>query len=278
MNNVPEQNTSEWLEWRKDKIGASDAPIILGKSPWKSPYQLYEEKIGLNQNFYENDAMARGKALEPYALDEISKELGMTLLPKVFVHPKYEYIIASLDGVSCDGKIAVEIKCPGVKSHVEALQGKIPSHYQIQMQHQMEVLGLDCIYYYSFDGEAGVTLKLQRDQKLIEDMLEMEHEFYECLRSKTPPKDKNLRLDEEWTKWTNLWKELQEEAFKIEKQKQECKQRLIELTEGKNAYGNGVKLIEIERKGTIDYSKIPVLKTIDLEKYRKASSKYWSLA
>jgi len=35
---------------RKGFIGGSDAPIILGLSPWKSPYQLWLEKIGQDKD------------------------------------------------------------------------------------------------------------------------------------------------------------------------------------------------------------------------------------
>ena len=41
MNIELTQNTPEWLEFRRKKIGASDAPIILEVSTWKTPYQLW---------------------------------------------------------------------------------------------------------------------------------------------------------------------------------------------------------------------------------------------
>ena len=37
----------EWLEARKDGLGASDAAALLGLSPWKTNVQLWEEKCGL---------------------------------------------------------------------------------------------------------------------------------------------------------------------------------------------------------------------------------------
>lgn len=40
------QNTQEWEKFRLQKIGASDAPIIMGVSPWKTPFQLWLEKQG----------------------------------------------------------------------------------------------------------------------------------------------------------------------------------------------------------------------------------------
>ena len=40
------QGTSEWLENRKNHIGASDAPVVMGVSPWDTPYKLWENKLG----------------------------------------------------------------------------------------------------------------------------------------------------------------------------------------------------------------------------------------
>ena len=62
-----EQNTEEGFEFRKTKIGSSDAPIIMGESPWKTPQQLWEEKMGLKESSYENAAIQRGKQLEAQA-------------------------------------------------------------------------------------------------------------------------------------------------------------------------------------------------------------------
>ena len=41
------QNTEEWRNWRSKKLGASDAPAVMGKSEWTTAYQLWEEKTGL---------------------------------------------------------------------------------------------------------------------------------------------------------------------------------------------------------------------------------------
>ena len=40
------QRSPEWLQWRSQGITASDIPIILGLSPYKTPWQLWAEKVG----------------------------------------------------------------------------------------------------------------------------------------------------------------------------------------------------------------------------------------
>jgi hypothetical protein len=34
----------------------------------------------------------------------------------------------------------------------------------------------------------------------------------------------------------------------------------------------------VERKGAVDYAKIPALQGLDLEQYRKAGGEYWRLS
>ena len=41
------KDRAEWLEARKDGLGASDAAALLGLSPWKTNVHLWEEKCGL---------------------------------------------------------------------------------------------------------------------------------------------------------------------------------------------------------------------------------------
>ncbi len=50
--------TPEQLEARKQGIGGSDAPVVAGLSPWKSPLTLYYEKSGaMPVSEDENEAM-----------------------------------------------------------------------------------------------------------------------------------------------------------------------------------------------------------------------------
>jgi hypothetical protein len=52
------------------------------------------------------------------------------------------------------------------------------------------------------------------------------------------------------------------------------KSDLIEMSYGENIIGGGIKLQFCNRKGSIDYSKIPELIDVDLEKYRKNGTRY----
>ena len=39
----------EWLELRRNGIGGADASVVMGKNPWRSIQQLWEDKTGKTQ-------------------------------------------------------------------------------------------------------------------------------------------------------------------------------------------------------------------------------------
>ena len=41
-----EQKTDAWREWRRKGLTATDSPVILGLSPYKTPWRLWAEKVG----------------------------------------------------------------------------------------------------------------------------------------------------------------------------------------------------------------------------------------
>jgi predicted phage-related endonuclease len=90
--------------------------------------------------------------------------------------------------LTADLKNAVEIKC-GKASHKLAEKGEIPIYYRAQLQHQMFVASLDEIDYFSFDGTNGILLTVKRDDDFINEMVDMELEFWYCVTHLTPPED-----------------------------------------------------------------------------------------
>ncbi len=61
------QNTPEWHRWRRQGIGASDAPVIMGETPFKTPRTLWSIKTGRTQEDPAGPAARRGRELERFA-------------------------------------------------------------------------------------------------------------------------------------------------------------------------------------------------------------------
>ena len=172
-----QQGSQQWLDFRCHHIGASDAPIVMNVSPWKTPRQLAKEKWGVGPARYISQYMRRGIDLETTALQKFCGGIG-SYSPCVVVSTENPFLMASLDGYDKHTLKGVEIKCPGPKDHGTALGGEIPEKYFPQLQHQMYVCELSEISYFSFDGTDGVTLMCSRDDDYIKTMLEQHNKFW----------------------------------------------------------------------------------------------------
>lgn len=272
-----EQGSQEWLSLRKTKVTATDANSIMGANPWKTRMQLYHEKLSDAPSMPPNARMQRGTDLEPIARDLFNLKTGWNMKPAVLVK---DWAMASLDGRDLLGCI-LEVKCPGEKDHNEALLGKVPSHYYPQLQHQMYVAGVCMAYYFSFDGIDGVVVNVKRDDDYIEKMLIEEKKFYDCMMNKIPPEpsesDYVERNDLLWEQYASKWKSVTSSLKELEKEQEELRKQLIFLSGELNTKGAGLSLCQVQRAGNVDYSKIPQLKGIDLDQYRKASSNSWRI-
>jgi putative phage-type endonuclease len=275
------QNTAEWEEVRKDKIGASDAPIIMGVSPWKTPYGLWQKKLGLAAADQETFAQAEGKRKEPLARAALEQETGLLFAPSVRFHPTITWMMASLDAVDIENNFIAEIKCPGFEDHSAALQGKVPDKYFPQLQHQIEVAGVEFSYYFSFNGKQGALLKVYRDDDYIEKLVSKEKEFWECLQELQPPplaeRDYQKMESSEWLDLSCEWKNVHHQLKALEQKEEKLRKQLISLSGHRNAEGNGIKVTRSLRKGAIDYATIPQLQEIDLEQYRKRPVEIWKV-
>ena len=275
------QKTPEWKKWRETGIGASDAPVIMEKSPWSTPYRLYIEKTTGQSFFKENGATLKGRVLEDKARKSAEKKLNKVFSTKCYQHEKYPWMLASLDGISKEGEI-LEIKCPYKpedpnSDHQLAREGKIPEKYHPQLQHQLEVTGAKKGYYYSFDGSDGVVVPFERDEVFIKELIEKEKIFWDCVKNLNPPKftDKDYRVIDEKHPC-----EKADKVIALRKVIEEAKKELNPLEEElKNCYAHDMsaiigklKITRFTKKGPINYHVVPELKGVDLEPYRKASS------
>lgn len=270
-----EQRTPEWYEFRKNRIGASDAPVIMRKSPWKTPYQLWQEKLSLVEEKPGNVATERGNEMEPIAKRALEDKLGMPLQPLIKLHNQRSWMMASLDAVSFDESIVAEIKCPGNADHSIALSGQVPEKYFPQLQHQLEVCGLDWMYYFSYAEDAEILIKVHRDEEYIKQLLIEEEKFLDCmLNFEAPELTAEDYVWQDGAHWAKLVARLQEIKL-IKAEEEGIKQELIALTNGKNSRGAGIQLTKCMRKGAVDYKSIPELIGVDLEGYRKKPTEYW---
>ena len=177
-----EQGTAEWLEWRSNGIGASDAPAIMGENPWKSSARLLAEKLGTVEKFAGNAAMARGSALEPEARKRYETITGNRVAPVCLQSCKHEWQRASLDGLSPDGNTVIEIKVGDSVYKKTASTRQVPRYYVGQLQHILAVTNLPHIDFFCWLPKLPeIHLRIERDDRYITRLIVAEQAFWQQL-------------------------------------------------------------------------------------------------
>lgn len=181
-----QQGTREWLEWRHKGIGASDAPTIMGENPFESVEELLREKRGPVRASTESEAMARGKRLEPEARKRYIARTGIDVRPACIQSTRYDWLRASLDGLSTSHDAVVEIKCGDSVYRKVSASRSVPDYYYGQTQHILAVTGFDSLDFWCYwPGCPELLVRVQRDDAYIERLLNRELEFWDRIRRNT---------------------------------------------------------------------------------------------
>lgn len=107
----------------------------------------------------------------------------------------------------------------------------------------------------------------------LEDNLDLLVEFHALTK-----KDKcEGRYDKQWRLACQNWSRAKDDLKKCEEIEKRMREELITASQSRNWKGFGVRVEKIIRKGSVDYSEIPDLIGVDLEKYRKPASESWRI-
>lgn len=176
-------------EHRMKRIGGSDIAAICGLSPWKTPLQAYLEKIGEGEPQEKTEAMAYGLMVEPMLRQFYSNTTGRTVVvPKLIVHPKYPFIVGSLDGIADGIRVWEGKTARSSNDWGEPGTDEIPVYYTTQVQLYMAVTRLDvCDVTVSFAGTVPVNYEVPADTELQEMLIEKAVEFWRMVENRTPP-------------------------------------------------------------------------------------------
>jgi len=265
------QGSDEWKALRKTKVGSSDAAVIMGCG-YMPLHELWEIKTNRRPEPEMNAAMEHGQRSEEDARRFFERERGCFVLPDVVFSPERPWQMASLDGVSPDKSLYVEIKCPFTYDRYNKLKETKtpPDYYYAQCQHQMAVTGAPSVVLYfwfrnGFDEE-GFSMLIARDDAYISRLNELEEAFWQSVMNDTPPT--NLLTDEETERLELEYLALLDTISSLEEKKEEIRKRFEERCVEEKSYGKHLSFVRSKSLGSINYKEIPELKNIDLEKYR----------
>jgi putative phage-type endonuclease len=187
------QQTPEWLAARRSGIGSSDAPIITGDAPWGDLLTLYAVKAGLIDEPPVDTPQTRwGLTLEQTIAEAYTDRTGRKVrrVSQMRQHRELPWMLASLDRMAVGEPTVVEIKTARFPSDSWGPDGsaEIPVHYLVQTQHQMAVVGATrADVPVLFAGSDLRIYQVPRDDSLIDALIALETEFWQCVATQTPP-------------------------------------------------------------------------------------------
>lgn len=204
-------NTEQaWLDWRKQKITASDAAPIMGVSPRDSAFSLMQKKRGLIDDTPDIDPelLYWGTALEEAIAQRYAKLTGNFVVPRDY---RCEYVgqenvdrpwqACTVDRFLVDpskGRGVLEIKT--AQSFLAWNWGKsesaltddekeqhgdedtrVPLYVQLQVQHQLAVTGLSWASVAVLIGGCKFRYyDLDRDDEMIAILNDTERRWWDC--------------------------------------------------------------------------------------------------
>lgn len=188
---------------RQGYLGGSDAAAILGISPWKSPYQLYMEKVGEWQEEIDEKReriFARGRRLEPIVVEMLVDELKSDGHDVEIIERNHRYTDTELNYLKSEIDVELVIDGEEVNGEIKTVtpfaakewgeQGtdEIPLHYTAQVLHGLMIKPRKRAIVAALIGADDLRVHfVDRDQDAIDMIRKKEIEFWNRIVNREPP-------------------------------------------------------------------------------------------
>ena len=261
---------------------ASASPMIMRVSPFGGWDQLRKTYRG--EGFTGNRATEHGHKYEAIAREAAAKKLNLDLAgPTRLILGDYA---ASLDDITKDGKVILEIKCPfqGKDSKIwkSVRDYGEPSYDFWQMQHQLFCApDAEIVVLFLYDSATGDSIytEVDRDPNSIARLKAEWDKFWTWKDTEEPDNQDGWMHRDDYT-WHQVAERYLEAKKAFDGAKDDLdviKQELIDLSEADKVQGSGISLIKTSRIGSVDYKKVPQLAGVDLDQYRGEPTDVWTV-
>lgn len=183
---------------RRKFIGGSDVASILGVSPWKTPFSLYQEKVSEHPiTDQDNKILQRGKRMEPYVLQILSDETGLIVSKtnERYVDHEYPFMCCEIDAEAQTGE-NIEIKTVSsfsAKEWGEPDTDAVPVYYAAQAMYGLMITGKQkCVFGVLIGADDFRVYRIHRCEDTIKAIRTRVLEFWNAVQSKRPPAPINL--------------------------------------------------------------------------------------
>lgn len=190
--NVAEISRDEWLAYRRQGIGGSDAAVTVGLNSYKSLLTLYYDKKGMLPEVTDNEQMRQGRDLEQYVADRWMEKAGKKCRKDNFMYrsSEYPFMLADIDRDVIGESAGLECKTTSVYNKSDFDSGEIPLPYYVQCMHYMAVKGYDRMYLAVLVLNKGFyDFVIERNDEEIQSLIQAEKSFWEEHILKNIPPD-----------------------------------------------------------------------------------------
>lgn len=175
--------TATQIDQRVTYIGASEAAAVLGLSRWKTPLQVWAEKVGRIEPKDISDKMPVrvGNLLEDAVATLFMEETGKKVhrVNETKFHKVYPFLGVNLDRRVVGEDAVLEIKTCSSWKAKEWAGEEIPAEYILQVYHQLAVTGASKGYIAVLIGNQDFKYKeILRDEKIINSIVAKEVRFW----------------------------------------------------------------------------------------------------
>lgn len=147
---------ADWLQARRNGIGASDVAGILNLSPWASPFSVWASKVDPVNDNDDTPAMEFGRRAEIMVAPWFTERTGLHVIGEQThcAHPDAPWMRCTVDGMVVESPNSgrgdvlgvLEIKTTSDTADEWATNG-VPVHYQCQATWAMAVTGTDHCWF-----------------------------------------------------------------------------------------------------------------------------------
>lgn len=179
---IGDLSQEEWLKLRQSGIGGSDAGAICGVNPFSSPMKVFWDKTSVVQEQQDNESIRQGHDLEQYVAERFMEATGLKVRRSNYMYRSnaHPFMIADVDRLVVGEDAGLECKTASAYNADKWKDGEIPLHYIMQCYHYMAVTGKRTWYIAAVIlGREFVYRKLEWDDELIHQLIEIEQNFWE---------------------------------------------------------------------------------------------------
>lgn len=202
------QSRIDWLKQRQSGIGGSEIAAIVGLNQYTTPMQIWESKVNPVQDEETSQPAYWGTVLEDVVAKEYALRTGNKVqrLTKQMRHPDFNFAIANIDRAVInptisgnvrwkDGKLTTDriLECKtangfAAKQWGEAGSDQVPDSYLIQCQWYLGITGASvCDLAVLIGGQDFRIYTINRDDELINDLLQQGAAFWELVKNNIAP-------------------------------------------------------------------------------------------